>query len=175
MQWLKRPDCYDSIFLRKLYFDDIFKAWAFKMLWWYLPIRKAFFGEILKHEHLALCCWRLIWSFQNDEKKPEKWLKPWHIGTHLWVPSKYHPMNTNMTGFRWVSNVLRFCALDKSSLSIGRVKTTWLLRWYLLYVRRKAYLGKILKRVAQNTTWQLWSWYLPLKAYFGEILKTKCQ
>ena len=30
-------------------------------------------------------------------------------------------MNTNMTGFRWFSNILRPCALDESSLSIGRV------------------------------------------------------
>ena len=31
-------------------------------------------------------------------------------------------MNTNMAGFRWFQNCLRPCALDKSSLSIGRVK-----------------------------------------------------
>ena len=54
-------------------------------------------------------------------KKPAKLLKPWHTGTHLRVLSESYPMNTNMTGFRWFSS-LHPCALDKSSLSIGRVK-----------------------------------------------------
>ena len=36
-------------------------------------------------------------------KKHEKWLKPWHMVTHLTVLSKSSPMNTNMTGFRWFS------------------------------------------------------------------------
>ena len=31
-------------------------------------------------------------------------------------------MDTNMTGFRWLSKSLHSCALDESSLSIGRVK-----------------------------------------------------
>ena len=44
-------------------------------------------------------------------------------GTHLGVLSESFLMNTNMTGFRWVSKILRPCALDESSLSIGRVKT----------------------------------------------------
>ena len=34
-------------------------------------------------------------------KKTEKWLKPWHMGTHLRVLFKSYPMNTNMTGFGW--------------------------------------------------------------------------
>ena len=32
-------------------------------------------------------------------KKPEKWPKPWHIGTHLRVLSKRYLMNIDMTGF----------------------------------------------------------------------------
>ena len=31
-------------------------------------------------------------------KKPEKWLKPWHMGTHLRALSESYLMNTNMTG-----------------------------------------------------------------------------
>ena len=31
-------------------------------------------------------------------KKPEKRLKPWHMGTHLRVLSESYPINTNMTG-----------------------------------------------------------------------------
>ena len=33
-------------------------------------------------------------------------------------------MNTNMTGFSWFSKSLRPCALDESSLSIGKVKVS---------------------------------------------------
>ena len=31
-------------------------------------------------------------------QKPEKWLKPWHMGVHLKVLSMSYLMNTNMTG-----------------------------------------------------------------------------
>ena len=40
------------------------------------------------------------------------------MGTPLRVLSESYTNNTNMTGFRWFSN-----ALDKSSLSIQRVKS----------------------------------------------------
>ena len=32
-------------------------------------------------------------------------------------------MNTNMTGFRWFSKIFAPLCLDKSSLSIGRIKS----------------------------------------------------
>ena len=35
---------------------------------------------------------------QNDAKKPENWLKLWHIDTYLRELCKNCPMNTNMTG-----------------------------------------------------------------------------
>ena len=35
-------------------------------------------------------------------KNLKKWLKPWHMGTHL---SKSYPMNTNMTGCRWFPKI----------------------------------------------------------------------
>ena len=45
----------------------------------------------------------------------------WHMGTHMRVFSESYPLNTNMTlgldGFQ----SLRPCALDKNSLSNGRV------------------------------------------------------
>ena len=46
--------------------------------------------------------------------------EPLAMGTHLIVLSESFPMNNNMTGFSWFS--LHPCALDKSSLSFGRVK-----------------------------------------------------
>ena len=37
-------------------------------------------------------------NFANTKwsKKPEKLLKPWHMGTHLILLSESYPMNTNM-------------------------------------------------------------------------------
>ena len=46
----------------------------------------------------------------------------WHMGTHLRVLRENYPMNTNMTGFKWAPKYLPPYALEKSSLSIGRVK-----------------------------------------------------
>ena len=55
-------------------------------------------------------------------KKPEKWVKLLQMGTHMKVLSESFPMNTNMTGFRCFSKIFASLhALDKSSLSIGRV------------------------------------------------------
>ena len=36
-------------------------------------------------------------------KKPDKWLKHWHMDTHLRVLTKSFPVNTNETGFGWFS------------------------------------------------------------------------
>ena len=33
-------------------------------------------------------------------KTKKKWLKPWHLGTHLRVLNESYPMSTNMTGFK---------------------------------------------------------------------------
>ena len=53
----------------------------------------------------------------------EDLLNPWQMGTHFTVLSESYPMNTNMTGFRWFSKILNPCALDESSLFIGRVNS----------------------------------------------------
>ena len=51
-------------------------------------------------------CWNvtfmlLVTNLANTKwcRKPEKLLKPWHMGTHLKVLSESFPINTNMTGF----------------------------------------------------------------------------
>ena len=46
------------------------------------------------------------------------------MGTHLTVLCESYPINTNMTGLRWLSLSLCPGAFDKSSLSIGRVKSS---------------------------------------------------
>ena len=43
-------------------------------------------------------------------KKPEKWLKPWHMGTHLKVLRESFPMNINMTALRcFFKNLASLC------------------------------------------------------------------
>ena len=56
----------------------------------------------------SLCCWWLMWSIQNDEKK-----KVWkmtktlaQLGSHLRVLSEIDPINSYMTMFRWFSKSL---------------------------------------------------------------------
>ena len=70
-----------------------------------------------------LCCRWLIWPIKNDAKIPEKWLKSWHIGTHLieystraiqWMP--------RWQGWDSSQKSLHPCPLDKSSLSIWRLQ-----------------------------------------------------
>ena len=41
------------------------------------------------------------------EESKEKRLKHWNMGTYLRVRSESFPMNTNMAGFRWFSQILR--------------------------------------------------------------------
>ena len=44
----------------------------------------------------------------------------WQMGTHMRALSERYPMNTNMTGFRWLSKIFAsfLTALDERSLSI---------------------------------------------------------
>ena len=61
--------------------------------------------------HLTLMLLMANLASTNWCKSPQKWLKPWHMGTHLRVLCKSYPMNTNKTGFRWFSKIfapLRF-------------------------------------------------------------------
>ena len=53
------------------------------------------------------------WNILQNTKKQKKWLKPWHMGTHLKVLSDSYPMNTNMAGFRWFPKIF-------ASLCFGR-------------------------------------------------------
>ena len=47
----------------------------------------------------------LFGQYKMMQKKPEKWLKPWHIGSCMRVLSESFQMDTNMTRFRWFSKV----------------------------------------------------------------------
>ena len=74
-----------------------------------------------------VCCWWLIWPIQNDAKKVmhEKWLKPCHVAW-CWYSSEsiqrelpqWIPTWQGLNGFQ---RFLCSCALDESSVSIGRV------------------------------------------------------
>ena len=50
------------------------------------------------------------------------WLKPWHTGTHLKVLNGNYPMTQTWQGLGGFQRSVQLCALDDSSLSIGRVK-----------------------------------------------------
>ena len=50
--------------------------------------------------------------------KPRKWLKPWHVDTHLGVLSESYPMNTNMIGFRWFSKIVAFLCFGQVALAL---------------------------------------------------------
>ena len=65
------------------------------------------------------------------QKKNEKWLKPWHMGTHLRILGESYLMNTNVKRFRWFKKSLHPCALDVSSLNIGRVKILFAFNTYI--------------------------------------------
>ena len=53
--------------------------------------------------------------FAAGQIQPLKWLKPWHMGTHLKVLRKSFPMDTNMTGFRGISKI--FTSLFSSKVA----------------------------------------------------------
>ena len=63
-------------------------------------------------------------------KKPEKWLNPWLLGTHLWVLRKSYQMNTNMTGLRCFSKIFASLCFGRKwpSLSIGSVKSIFVIQ-----------------------------------------------
>ena len=65
-------------------------------------------GESSHSQVLTLMLLVANLSIQNDAKKNEKLLKPWHMGTHLRMLSESYPMNTNKTGFRWFSKIFAF-------------------------------------------------------------------
>ena len=72
---------------------------------------------LLKLSPYILTIMLLLANLVNTKrcKKPEKWLKPWHMGTHLIVLIVSCPMNTNTTGFRWFSKIV-------GVLCFGRIK-----------------------------------------------------
>ena len=55
--------------------------------------------------HMPLGKSNPVWPIQNDAKTPEIWLRAWHMGTQLRALNKSFLMNTNMTGFRWFTEM----------------------------------------------------------------------
>ena len=91
--------------------------------------------------------------------KPEKWLKPWHMGTHLrvraiqWIPT--------WQGLNAFQKSLHPCPLEESSLSIERVKRG---------SQRETLTHSHLERPKQ--AWQFW-WYFSYKSIFWKIFGGK--
>ena len=68
-------------------------------------------GLIYQKKHMAclyLTLMRLVANLANTKRcrKPEKWLKPWQMGTHLRELRESYPMNTKVTKFRCCSNIV---------------------------------------------------------------------
>ena len=63
-------------------------------------------------------------KIENDAKNLKKYLKPWHMGTHLRALRESYPMNTNMTGFRCFSKIFAF-------LRFGQVILLAVLTWWI--------------------------------------------
>ena len=85
-------------------------------------------------------------------QKAEKWLKPWHMGTHLRVLSESYPINTNMTGFRWFSYFFAFSVhwtkVTSAAEGLKGVHTflTYTDRWH---VRMRLIFEIIIERIVQ--------------------------
>ena len=77
-------------------------------------------GYCQNSQVIFLPCWHE--RVNQKAKKLKKWMKPWHMGTHLKVLSNSYPINTKLTGFRVFLKNLHLCSLDESSPSIRMVK-----------------------------------------------------
>ena len=96
------------------------KGMGYFLMWYFQSV--CVFSKkicIFKGDVIFSCgvpdCWRRLGSIitlkllvanlanTNWCKNPEKWLKPWQMGTHLRVLRESFLMSTNMTGFGWFS------------------------------------------------------------------------
>ena len=93
---------------------------------WPIALLLVVWLKVMKTSYM-LTVMLLVANLANTKwcKNPEKWLKPWHMGTHLRVLSKSYPMNynTNVRGFRCFSKIFAWFGRFSSSFSIGRVKS----------------------------------------------------
>ena len=93
---------------------------AVKVHFWFLMYSSS---EHLAFRQRILCIgWIMAIKCGQYEmmQKSEKWLKPWHMVTHLTALSESFEMTWQ--GLHVFQKSLCHCALDEISLSIGRVK-----------------------------------------------------
>ena len=90
-------------------------------------------------------------------KKAEKFLKSWHIGTHLRVLCDSYPINTNIwQGFDDFQKSVRPHTLDESSLSIGRVnrpRPAAYLDRPCLWFSQEVFVWKVIHITPRKCTW----------------------
>ena len=91
-------------------------------------------------------------------QKPEKWLKPWHVGTHLGVLIENYQINTNMTGFRWFSKIVHPCALEESSQSIERVNQLFKELHFYDYLGIQQIIMPYISAHDFKTRYDIWVW-----------------
>ena len=80
-----------------------------------IPISQAKVSEVTKLPVMLLTFMLLVDNFANTKwcKNPEKWLKPWQMGTHLRVLGESFQMNTKTTGFQWFFKNLAFLCFGR--------------------------------------------------------------
>ena len=101
--------CFKSMNSKFFYFSFSFGLLGSMYIHMYILIRELRIGRgchrpITIHIFKLLTLMLLVANLANAKlcKKYEKWLKAWHMGTHLRELSKSFPMSTNKTGLRWV-------------------------------------------------------------------------
>ena len=83
------------------------------VMWWWG--RRCLTCRLL---NLPLTLMLVVANLANTKwcQKPEKWLKPWQMGTHLRVLGESFPMNTNLTMSRWFSTLFA-CILPQTKVA----------------------------------------------------------
>ena len=84
------------------------------VIYWHCAILTACLVKMISFIYNPVLTLMLLvadWAITKWCIQTKKWLKPWHMGTHLRVLSENYSMNTNMTRFRWFSKMFMFASL----------------------------------------------------------------
>ena len=123
---------------------------------------------ILNHVHsLFLLPSLKSWHWQSNKQSlqkrwfvfllqnPEKWLKPWHMATHLRLLSESFPINTNLVGFRWFSRnlfVLVLWAKVASALKRGRWSVPSWTKIYIVVAHLRYHCNLVKSPIPKHTS-----------------------
>ena len=78
-------------------------------------------------------------------KRKKNFKKYWHMGTYLRVLSESFPMNINMTGLKWFSNIFFLVLWTKIDLALEGLNTFLTVHWLGMYNQYRLGIVKIIK------------------------------